>query len=57
MNPTYARQSIASSHGHGHRVTSIPTSLRPRLAGHSKVNNFRTIRANLIQVMELRRTL
>ena len=41
----------------GYRVTSIPTGIRPRFAGHSKVNNFRTILANLIQVLELRRCL
>jgi glycosyltransferase involved in cell wall biosynthesis len=41
----------------GYRITSIPTGVRPRLAGHSKVNNFRTIWANLIQVLELRRCL
>jgi hypothetical protein len=38
-------------------VTSIPTGIRQRLAGHSKVNNFRTICANLVQVLELRRCL
>ena len=41
----------------GYRVTSIPTGVRPRLAGRSKVNNFRTVWANLIQVLELRRCL
>ena len=41
----------------GYRVTSIPTGVRPRFAGRSKVNNFRTIWANLIQVLELRRCL
>jgi len=47
---------IRTSRG-GYRVTSIPTAVRPRFAGHSKVNNFRTIWANLIQVLELRRCL
>jgi hypothetical protein len=47
---------IRTSRG-GYRVTSIPTEVRPRFAGHSKVNNFRTIWANLIQVLELRRCL
>ena len=37
----------------GYRITSIPTGIRPRFAGDSKVNNFRTIWANLIQVLEL----
>jgi glycosyltransferase involved in cell wall biosynthesis len=41
----------------GYRVTSIPTGFRPRFAGHSKVNNFRTIWANMIQVLGLRRCL
>ncbi len=41
----------------GYRVTSIPTECRPRFAGQSKVNNFRTIGANLIQVLEFRRCL
>jgi glycosyltransferase involved in cell wall biosynthesis len=41
----------------GYRITSIPTGIRPRFAGYSKVNNFRTIWANLIQVLELRRRL
>jgi len=44
---------IRTSRG-GYRVTSIPTVIRPRFAGHSKVNNFRTIGANLMQVLELR---
>jgi len=41
----------------GYRVTSVPTGFRPRFAGRSKVNNFRTIWANLVQVLELRRCL
>jgi dolichol-phosphate mannosyltransferase len=47
---------IRTSRG-GYRVTSIPTGIRPRFAGRSKVNNFRTISANLVQVLELRRCL
>jgi hypothetical protein len=47
---------IRTSRG-GYRITSIPTPVRPRISGHSKVNNFRTIWANLIQVLELRRCL
>ena len=47
---------IRTSRG-GYRITSIPTGIRPRFAGDSKVNNFRTIWANLIQVLELRRCL
>jgi glycosyltransferase involved in cell wall biosynthesis len=40
-----------------HRVTSVPTTLRPRLSGQSKVNNLRTIWINLKQALALRRTL
>jgi glycosyltransferase involved in cell wall biosynthesis len=39
------------------RVRSVPTSLRPRLSGQSKVNNPRTIWINLRQAVALRRTL
>lgn len=38
----------------GYRVMSIPTTMRPRLNGHSKVNNLATIWANLKQVIMLR---
>lgn len=41
----------------GARVVNLPTSIRPRTAGHSKVNNLRTILANLRQVLALRRIL
>jgi dolichol-phosphate mannosyltransferase len=41
----------------GHRVVSVPTELRPRRSGRSKVNNLRTIWINLRQALELRRTL
>jgi hypothetical protein len=44
-------------HRAGHRVVSVPTELRPRLSGHSKVNNLRTIWINLRQAVELRRTM
>jgi glycosyltransferase involved in cell wall biosynthesis len=40
-----------------YRVKSVPTSLRPRLSGQSKVNNPRTIWINLKQAFALRRTL
>jgi glycosyltransferase involved in cell wall biosynthesis len=40
-----------------YRVTSVPTSLRPRMSGQSKVNNVRTIWINLKQALALRRTL
>ncbi|MGH7562793.1 MAG: glycosyltransferase family 2 protein [Gemmatimonadales bacterium] len=38
----------------GARVVSRPTPYRPRLAGVSKVNNWRTIAANLQQLFALR---
>lgn len=40
-----------------YRVVSVPNALRPRLSGESKVNNLRTIAANLRQVMALVRHL
>lgn len=40
-----------------YRTVSTPTEMRPRLSGQSKVNNWRTIRANIQQVWELRRSL
>jgi glycosyltransferase involved in cell wall biosynthesis len=41
----------------GYRIVSVPTSYRGRLSGTSKVNNLRTMWANLIQLIELRRRL
>ena len=41
----------------GARVVSRPTPYRPRLAGPSKVNNWRTIAANLRQLLVLRAVL
>lgn len=38
-----------------YRITSVPTECRPRRAGASKVQNARTIVANLRQVVALRR--
>jgi glycosyltransferase involved in cell wall biosynthesis len=40
-----------------YRVTSVPTTLRPRMSGQSKVNNLRTVWINLKQAVVLRRTL
>jgi glycosyltransferase involved in cell wall biosynthesis len=40
-----------------YRVTSVPTTLRPRMSGQSKVNNVRTVWTNLKQAVALRRTL
>jgi glycosyltransferase involved in cell wall biosynthesis len=41
----------------GGRTKSVPTSFRPRVSGRSKVNNWRTIYANLMEVWALRRCL
>ncbi|MBN1810363.1 MAG: glycosyltransferase family 2 protein [Anaerolineae bacterium] len=41
----------------GYKVVSVPTEMRPRMSGRSKVNNLRTIWANLKQVVALRREL
>lgn len=41
----------------GARIVNRPTPIRPRTAGRSKVNNVRTILANLDQVFTLRRIL
>jgi dolichol-phosphate mannosyltransferase len=38
----------------GYRVVSVPNEMRPRLHGESKVNNVRTIWANVRQVVALR---
>jgi len=47
---------IRTSRG-GYRVLSVPTMMRPRMSGRSKVNNLRTIWANLRQAIALRRDL
>lgn len=39
------------------RIVSVPTPVRPRTHGTSKVNNMRTIWSNFRQVLELRRIL
>lgn len=39
------------------RVISLPTAVRPRTAGRSKVNNVRTITANIQQLARLRHLL
>ncbi len=38
-----------------YRIQTVPTTLRPRRAGESKVNNLRTIASNLRQVLALSR--
>lgn len=40
-----------------YRIASVPNELRPRMSGESKVNNVRTIMANLRQVAALRKEL
>jgi hypothetical protein len=40
-----------------YRLVSVPTALRPRLSGQSKVNNVRSIVANLKQLWQLSRKL
>jgi glycosyltransferase involved in cell wall biosynthesis len=39
------------------RIESVPTSVRPRASGQSKVNNVRTIVSNFMQMVALRRLL
>ncbi len=39
----------------GYRLVSVPTEMRPRISGKSKVNNLPTICANLKQLFALRR--
>jgi dolichol-phosphate mannosyltransferase len=41
----------------GARIESVPTAVRPRTHGESKVNNWRTIVANFRQLLSLRRHL
>ena len=48
---------IIQAKSHGLSIVSVPTAVRPRAEGKSKVNNLRTIAANVSQVMALRRNL
>ena len=48
---------VLKIHRNGYRVTSVQTSFRPRMAGHSKVNNLRSVWANLKQALVLRQNL
>jgi len=41
----------------GYRVRSVPIEIRPRMSGESKVINLRNMYSNLLQVLNLRRTL
>ena len=47
---------ILQVHRRGYRVISVPTTVKPRLSGESKVNNLRNIWINLVQTAALRRT-
>jgi glycosyltransferase involved in cell wall biosynthesis len=47
---------IRASRG-GYRLMSVPTEMRPRMSGASKVNNLATIWANLKGALSLRRSL
>jgi hypothetical protein len=38
-----------------YRLTSVPTGIRPRMSGTSKVNNLRTVWSNTSQMIALRR--
>lgn len=52
-----AMELILRVHRAGHRTVSVPISLRRRTAGTSKVNNLRSIRSNLAQLVALRNVL
>lgn len=41
----------------GYRIRSVPTEIRPRMAGASKVSNFSTIWANLVEILTLYKNL
>lgn len=41
----------------GFRIISVPTEIRPRMAGRSKVQNSTTIWSNLLQLLHVRRAL
>lgn len=45
---------ILRAHQQGYRVAHVPIRIRPRIHGKSKVNNWRSIWANLGQLIELR---
>jgi len=45
---------VLKIHRGGYRVISTLTPFRPRMAGNSKVNNLRSIWANLVQAIQLR---
>jgi len=48
---------ILRAHRAGYRLVSVPTTMRPRSVGKSKVTNLRTIVANTRQMLALRQLL
>jgi len=54
---TILMELILRAHRAGYRLISVPTELRPRLSGESKVNNVRTIVDSFKQLFVLRRTI
>ena len=48
---------VLKVHRGGYRVSSELTAFRPRMAGHSKVTNVRSVWANLVQAVAMRRNL
>lgn len=54
---TILMELILRAHRAGYRMVSVPTELRPRMSGESKVNNLRTIADSFKELVVLRRTL
>ncbi len=54
---TVLMELILRTHRAGYRMLSVPTELRPRMSGESKVNNVRTVVDSFRQLFVLRRTL
>lgn len=54
---TILMELILRAHRAGYRMVSVPTELRPRMSGESKVNNLPTIVDSFKELVVLRRTL
>ena len=54
---TVLMELILRTYRGGYRMLSVPTELRPRMSGESKVNNVRTVVDSFRQLFILRRTL
>ncbi len=54
---TVLMELILRAQAAGYRLVSVPTELRPRLSGESKVNNLHTVVDSFRQLFVLRRTL